>query len=231
MLNIKKKNLVDSHNKDYCIVYFSGLDSPINYWNIDDKQKEIGLEKDINLQGYSTVEIYFNIMNKCMDLEIDDLLYQIDIELNELKKKYKKLVLVGQSFGGLISILYSIKYSSKIKSIILLDITTYIDLDKILLKYKNIKNIKYKLLYDKIINYELIKNHKLSLKKNINVISYLNISTKQNNVSYLEYLNKLFSFYNQLSINNKIIICPNTSHNIHYIEFLKIKKSILDELG
>jgi len=58
--------------------------------------------------------------NKFANSSIDKWIYSVEKEILKYKDKYKNIILVGHSMGGLLSILLSLKYKNKVKALILI---------------------------------------------------------------------------------------------------------------
>lgn len=182
---------------------------------------------DFFKSGFSTMELNFcnDINDKHQKIDspkLEDMnfsIYSAELKnvIDSLCKKYSKIVLIGHSFGAVISILFLSKYKKYAKNteLILWDPSLLpwkkewmeqdfmFDAKKRLYVGKNGREVMNKLFYKECINIKNTANILQSLKKKVCIITAKNGAHKD--------AEKYFSKIRRIR-NSKLIIIKNTGH-------------------
>ena len=199
------------------IVIIPGLNCSIDIWKTTNSNQE---------SVYSYLKKKYNVI----DLEIP--ISKFKLQIDELLKYMNESIpnnsfIISNSYGSVSSLLYTNKYSSKIKGLFFIDPTTTVEN----YRFKNIVDIDVR---NNLYNFLQVTESFKYLK--CPIISHCIIPFKKlmnpdkafTDSSAFSKLNKRFMYLQLLSNNpqSSIIIHPNRSHFIQQNECNKIKVSI-----
>ena len=207
-------------------IIFGGMNEDMRLWNVGKNNQKINIQKDLIKYGST---LYINITYDLLLNAYKTICLSIETLINTVYNKgdYKNLILIGYSIGGFISILYTY-FIQVVKKLVIIEGSGYHSINQLEDILRKQHNSKIKKVYSNMIS-ECEKYSKIKLNKNVKIISHLNINFRTYNKQNMININNKLNFFNLLTIkkHNKIIVHPNTHHNLKNTEYHSIKNSII----